>query len=115
MQVVPFRLYKIIHEPFVAITEGEKVALTLERIGIPATCNSGGAGNFKPELAKWFVGKKLAIFHDNDEVGRKHALKVAALLSPVAESVRHCRDTGARREGRRIRFRAREEDFRRSC
>jgi len=53
-----------------------------------ATCNNGGAGNFRPELAPYFKGKHVAIFADNDEPGREHALKVAALLVPVATSVK---------------------------
>jgi putative DNA primase/helicase len=57
-------------------------------IGLPATCNSGGAGNFKPDLAPYFTGKDIVIFPDNDEPGRKHAVMVARILHPVAKSVR---------------------------
>lgn len=85
---VPFRLPRWKDAGFVGITEGEKDALTLESIGIDATCNNGGAGNFKAQLAIHFAGKKIAIFPDNDEPGRLHALKVAELLKPVAESVK---------------------------
>ena len=85
---VPFRLAKIRHSEFLAIVEGEKDVLTLERIGMVGTCNNGGAGNFKPELAVHFTRKHVAIFPDNDEPGREHALKVAALLSPVAKSLK---------------------------
>jgi KaiC/GvpD/RAD55 family RecA-like ATPase len=81
-------LPKIIASDFVAVCEGEKDALTLDRLGIVATCNSGGAGNFRPELAVHFTGKHLAIFPDNDEPGREHALKVAALLAPVTKSLK---------------------------
>lgn len=85
---VPYRLEKVRHAEFCAIVEGEKDVLTLERIGMVATCNNGGAGNFRPELAPLFAGKHIAIFPDNDEPGRDHAMKVAALLSPVAKSVK---------------------------
>src|SRR5215472_8886827 len=54
---VPFQLPKIIASDFVAVCEGEKDCLTLGRLGIVATCNNGGAGNFKPELAVHFTGK----------------------------------------------------------
>lgn len=85
---LPFRLPNVLKAHFVAIVEGEKDVLRLDRESITATTNSGGAGNFKPEMASWFTGKKVGIFPDNDEPGRQHALKVAALLSGVALSVR---------------------------
>jgi replicative DNA helicase len=88
VQRVPFQLPKILGADFVAVCEGEKDALSLERLSLVATCNNGGAGNFKPELVPYFTGKQVAIFPDNDEPGRAHALKVAALLAPVAKSVR---------------------------
>lgn len=85
---VPFQLPKVVKADFVGITEGEKDALTLERIGIVGTCNNGGAEKFRPELAKWFAGKSVAIFPDNDDKGRSHALVVAGILSPVAKTVK---------------------------
>jgi KaiC/GvpD/RAD55 family RecA-like ATPase len=88
VQRVPFRLQKFAAAEFIAICEGEKDVLTLERLGMVATCNNGGAGNFRPELAQHFAGKALGIFPDNDEPGRQHALKVAEILAPVAKSVK---------------------------
>jgi replicative DNA helicase len=85
---VPFRLEKVRHADFVAICEGEKDVLSMERIGMVATCNNGGAGNFRPELAQYLVGKHVAVFPDNDQSGREHALKVAALVAPGAKSVK---------------------------
>ena len=88
---VPFnlpRLAAVPKETVVGICEGEGDALALTRAGWVATCNNGGAGNFKPELAPWFLGRHVAIFPDNDEPGRKHAESVAKLLEPVAASVR---------------------------
>lgn len=86
---VPFQLPLVVAaKTVVAVTEGEKDALTLTRAGWLATCNNGGAGNFKPDLALWFAGKDVAIFPDNDEPGRKHAELVAKTLHPVAASVR---------------------------
>ncbi len=85
---VPFRLHKILATERIAVVEGEKDVLTLESIGIPATCNSGGAGKFGPELVHWFKGKSIFILPDNDKPGRDHALQVAALRKPVAASVR---------------------------
>lgn len=85
---LPYRLPRWKDELFVSVVEGEKDVLTLESIGIPATCNSGGAGNFADCLIHWFTGKKVAIFADNDEPGRKHAIQVASKVSLVAESVK---------------------------
>lgn len=85
---VPYRLEKLRNADFTGIVEGEKDVLSLERIGLCGTCNNGGAGNFRPELSQYFAGKHVAIFPDNDEPGREHALKVAELLSPVARSVK---------------------------
>lgn len=85
---VPYRLPKVVASPFVAVVEGEKDVHSLEHVGMVATCNNGGAGNFKPELAKWFKGKKVAIFPDNDDPGREHAIKVAVALHTVALEIR---------------------------
>lgn len=85
---LPFHLPQMLNAPMVWIVEGERDVLTMERHGQVATCNNGGAGNFKPELVPWFSGKHVLILPDYDQPGRDHALKVAALLKPVAESVR---------------------------
>lgn len=85
---VPFQLPKFSKVELIACVEGEKDALRLSREGWLGTCNNGGAGNFKPELAAHFSGKHVAIFPDNDEPGRKHADMVAKILHPLTASVR---------------------------
>ena len=85
---VPYRLPELIASPFAAITEGEKDSDALRRIGVVATCNSGGSGKFSPELARWFTAKHVAVFPDFDVPGREHALKVAELLSTEATTVK---------------------------
>lgn len=85
---LPYRLVNWMKEPFVAIVEGEKDVHSLESIGMYATCNSGGAGNFHSGLAFWFGGKDIAIFPDNDDAGRQHALKVAAILEKNTKSIK---------------------------
>lgn len=85
---LPYRLPQWKDSPFVAVCEGERDVATLERIGVPATTNSGGATHFRPELVQHFTGKRVVIFPDNDEKGRTHAMQVAALLVPVAASVK---------------------------
>jgi KaiC/GvpD/RAD55 family RecA-like ATPase len=88
VEPLPYNLARILKAQFVAVVEGEKDAQNLTRLGLPATCNSGGAGKFKAELARYFTGKDVAILPDNDEPGRKHAVLVARVLHPVAKSVR---------------------------
>lgn len=88
VELLPFRLPEWQDSKFVAVCEGEKDVLALERLGMRATCNNGGAGNFKPAIVRYFSGKQVAIFPDNDEKGREHATKVAELLSGIAASVK---------------------------
>lgn len=85
---VPYHLPRLHNSEFAAIVEGEKDVHTLERLGMVATCNNGGAGNFKSELVEHFAGKHIAIFPDNDQAGRDHAMKVAALLAMAAKSIK---------------------------
>ncbi len=87
---LPYQLAKVLSakDMVVGICEGEKDVSTLIRAGWTATCNNGGAGNFKPEIAQWFKDRHVAIFPDNDEPGRRHAEGVAQILFPVAASVR---------------------------
>jgi KaiC/GvpD/RAD55 family RecA-like ATPase len=87
-RLVPFRLPELLKAQVVAITEGEKDVLNLMRAGWTATTNNGGAEHFHESLAPHFAGRDVVIFPDNDEKGRRHAQKVAALLHPVATQVR---------------------------
>jgi RecA-family ATPase len=89
---LPYRLPELIAAPNdqpMWIAEGEKDALTLATLGLIATCNPGGAGKWNPELAKWFAGKQqVCILEDNDDVGRKHAAKVAEALHGTIPDIR---------------------------
>src|SRR5262249_32474640 len=61
----------------VFIVEGEKDANRLAKLGLVATTNSGGAGNWHTldpaSVAKALKGHEVFILPDNDEAGRKHA------------------------------------------
>ena len=89
---IPYRLRALLTAPAnatVEITEGEKDALTLTKLGLIATTNPGGAGKWVPELNKWFAGFARAnIYEDNDEAGRKHAAKVASELCGIIPDIR---------------------------
>jgi KaiC/GvpD/RAD55 family RecA-like ATPase len=85
---VPFQLPRFAKVELIGCVEGEKDAIALSRVGWVGTCNNGGAGNFRPEIALYFTGKHVAVFPDNDEPGRKHAELVAKILHGVAASVK---------------------------
>jgi len=84
---LPYQLPKWKDINTVVVVEGEKDVDALMKYGIAATCNSGGADNWKSELNKWFAGKTVYIIPDNDKPGRKHARKVAEQLEENAAAV----------------------------
>lgn len=59
------------------VTEGEKCADALRKLGLCATTNSGGAGKWRAGYGAHFAGAGDAvILADNDEPGEKHARQV---------------------------------------
>lgn len=72
----------------VYIVEGEKDADKLVALGFVATCNPGGAGKWKPQLAQILRDARVAIIPDNDDVGIEHAETVAKSLQGVVSNVR---------------------------
>jgi hypothetical protein len=93
---VPFRLPELLAAGAVTpifITEGEKDALALAKLGFVATTNSGGADNGKgrswtPDLNQYFKDRHVHILADNDSPGHAHAEHVARNLDGIAASVR---------------------------
>lgn len=73
-------------DQYVFITEGEKDVNNLVKLGLQATCNSGGAGKFAQDNSA-LRGRIVVILPDNDEPGRKHAADVSRKLSNVAAKV----------------------------
>ena len=71
----------------VFVVEGEKDVETLRRLGLNATCNSGGAGKWREEFCEHLRGRVCILIADNDEPGRKHVEDVARTLEPYAEQV----------------------------
>lgn len=57
---------------------GEVMALA-SKLGLVATCNSGGAGKWCDEYGEALRGKRVAISAHADDPGRKHAQPVSAL------------------------------------
>lgn len=72
----------------IRIVEGEKDADRLHDLGLPATCNPGGAGKWKSEYCENLRGAHVVIVADKDEPGRKHAFDVAAQLAGIAADLR---------------------------
>src|SRR5262249_46216574 len=77
----------------VYVTEGEKDADNLIKLGLVATTNAGGADNKKPG-SKWLPsysdtlrGANVIILPDNDEPGRLHGEAVAQSLRGKAASI----------------------------
>ena len=68
--------------------EGEKDVEALMAADQVATCNSGGAGKWRDDLAEPFRGFRghVRIVQDRDEPGEKHAQQVLASLSNVVDS-----------------------------
>lgn len=89
---VPYRLPEVAAAitagQLVWIVEGEKDVHTLERLGLVATCNSGGAGKWQAEWSSMFTGADVVVLPDNDAAGQKHAQDVSAKLQGAAKAVR---------------------------
>ena len=82
----------------IVICEGEKdadnaakalkAASGAQSAFIAGTTNFDGAGKWKETESVYFAGKKVIICADHDEVGRKHAERVAASVYPHALGVK---------------------------
>ena len=70
------------------IVEGEKDADTLVEMGLQATTNPMGVFKWKKEYNKHLKDADVVIIPDNDDVGKKHALKIAEGLMGMALSLK---------------------------
>jgi DNA primase len=94
---IPYRLHELIAAPIAAkvhITEGEKDADALAKLGFVSTTNSEGAGNWANDLNEYFRGRHVCVHEDNDEEGRKRVQRIARALDPIAATVRVIRLPG---------------------
>jgi putative DNA primase/helicase len=71
----------------VFVVEGEACVESVEKIGLLATTNVGGAGKWRDSYNDALRGRHAVILPDNDEAGRKHAEQVARALTGVAARV----------------------------
>lgn len=67
------------------VAEGEKDVHALERAGVVATCNPGGAGKWRAEYGEFLRGaSEVVVVADRDDAGRDHARAVVASTLGVA-------------------------------
>lgn len=71
------------------ITEGEKDAETVERLGFAATTSPNGAGSkWRKEWDEFFRRKNVAVITDNDEAGEKYGMDAASSVCRTAAAVK---------------------------
>lgn len=77
------------------LVEGEKDADTLNAIewdggsmGKFYATTSGAADSWRPDHANWLIGKRVILFEDNDEKGRRFTASVLQSLPKWAHSIR---------------------------
>lgn len=89
---VPYHLPEVINAVknniVVYIVEGEKDVDNLQKIGLIATCNPGGALKWRESYSKYLEGAKVVIVPDEDEAGIKHAKQVKKFLRGIAGSIK---------------------------
>jgi hypothetical protein len=89
LPLYPYRLPSIVPPGNdIFICEGEKDADRLAGLGLIATTNPGGAGNWKSDLNRWFEGRVCYVLEDDDDAGRKRVHSIASQLHPIAAEVR---------------------------
>lgn len=91
LRIIPYRLPELLSTDLdipVFVVEGEKDCENLARLGIVATCNSGGAGKWTSEHSMPLRDRIVFVIPDNDNRGRTHAELVAQSLQGIAKSVR---------------------------
>jgi hypothetical protein len=89
---IPYRLSELLEAiglgQTILIPEGERCVDALRAIGVPASCNSEGAGKWRPELNQHLVGADVVLLPDNDDPGWDHINKIGAALTGVARRIR---------------------------
>ncbi|ANA86621.1 DNA primsae/helicase [Gordonia phage Aphelion] len=83
-----YRASKLGEAEEIWFAEGEKDVHALERLGLVATTNAGGAANIKNFDLTPLHGKRLVIIRDDDEAGMKHANALWSALSQDVRSIR---------------------------
>lgn len=92
LRALPYRLPELLDDLAdgrpVFVVEGEKKVDMLRQLGVPATCNHGGAGKWAETLSEHFGAANIIILPDNDDAGRSHADLVGKRLTDAGARVR---------------------------
>lgn len=91
VRLVPYRLPDLAGVLSAFVVEGEKDADALAALGLPATCNAGGAGKWRPEFSatlKTIGISSVCILPDHDAPGQAHAEDVARHCHPLGIEAR---------------------------
>jgi hypothetical protein len=89
IEPIPYRLPELIEsDGAVFVVGGEKDADALVELGLAATTNSGGEGNWKPELNQFFENRDVVILEDNDDKGKKYGKIVSENIYGIANSIK---------------------------
>ena len=92
VRVVPYRLPDVVeaiaNDHLVLVPEGEAKCNLLASWNLAATCNAGGAKNWKPEHAAFLKDADVVLVPDNDSVGWEHVHLVGASLVGIAKRIR---------------------------
>ena len=84
---VPYRWPELVGYTTIYIVEGEKDADALWNIGLPATCNLGGASKWAIKETKCLteIGiERVIVLPDNDKPGIAHAQDIAARMKAAS-------------------------------
>ncbi|MDM7997206.1 MAG: AAA family ATPase [Acidobacteriota bacterium] len=98
---LPYNLPELAEADYVWITEGEKDADNLRKIGLTATCIAGGAKSPDwPTVAQYFRAEQhVTIIPDNDEPGEIYARNAAQALFGKVASLKILRLEGLPKKG----------------
>jgi len=90
IDLIPYNLPELARksEKPIFIVEGEKDCKSLEKLGLLATTNSGGAGKWKNSYSKWFKNRNIIVIPDNDKPGLDHSNEIIKSLKEVAKSIK---------------------------
>jgi hypothetical protein len=91
-RVLPYRLPQLIeaiaNDHPIYIVEGEAKADLLAGWNVAATCNAGGASNWKSEHSAFLKDADVIIIPDADDAGVKHVQEAGASLNGIAKRIR---------------------------
>lgn len=90
-------------DPFdvIFLTEGEKCADAIKKLGLYSSTNAGGASKWTDDLAPFFKDRNVIVMPDADEAGAKWRDAVVASLAPVCAKL-HVATIGTHREDKAL-------------